>query len=176
MRARESDAVRAKRQEIACWKLEDCSPPPVRTAKRPNRRQKRLRRRLLPPQSAEYSALAPSPPRQHAIRRDASESVSARQTPLSARIQEKFSPPRAKHGRKRLISSPLSAPLSSFRAMSGPNQAKTPEILAYFPKLPIVTSVFASTLKHRSAPRKAPSLKKIPHPRRQNCCKPVFPW
>src|SRR5690349_3827180 len=67
MRARESDAVRAKRQEIACWKLEDCSPPPVRTANQPNRRQKRLRRRLLPPQSAEYSALAPSPPRQHAV-------------------------------------------------------------------------------------------------------------
>jgi hypothetical protein len=53
-------------------------------------------------------------------------------------------------GRKAAKTSPLSAPLSSNRAKSSPPQAKTPKKLAHSPKLPIVTSVFASRLKHRS--------------------------
>lgn len=142
------------------------------------------------PNPAEYSALARSSPRQRL--REIPQKPPDFQPPATATlISSRFSasdPARLRAfkkkslvrahspGRKVPKTSPLSAAISSIRALTSSLQAKSPKKLACSPKLPIVTSVFASTLKRLSSLCKGPAAKNFLRPYRQNCCKPVFPW
>lgn len=108
--------------------------------------------------------------------RRASEALPPLSAPPTARKQEQISPPRAIPGRKPLKMSPLSATISPFHAPPDLAKPNSPKNFAPSPKLPIVTSVFASTLKRPRHPLHPPATQKIIRPHRQNCCKPVFPW